>query len=365
MEADKFYDFFSRLLVINLIMSILFSITTFLFNISMLNIAFAVLPIAVKLVFWFSRDNFIYIDEITEKAKLVMTLSFITLYFAIDAIIYHNFLPASIFLIIPIFALALKKDIEIVKLESIITVVFMSLILIVSIFITPFKSNFLTDLMLFIVVLIQFLMIIKRYTEETLSISAKSDFFMDKSKRDGMTGLYNNSTFYDTVAEKVQLMAPFCIIIINIDNFKAVKDAYGQPFGLYVIKTLVKTIKKTCRSQDTAYRFNGEDIAVVFPKTTEDDAFRIAEKIRKNFNEMTYEHNTEWVRSKKPITISIGLIESNKRGAMPQELIEKCDQALFYSIQNGKNQTTMYHEHIKEWEDKFEDFRRKYRNYER
>lgn len=365
MEDDKFYDFLNKLMVLNLIMSILFSVITFLFNISILCIAFAALPITVKLIFWLSRDSFIYINEITDNTRLIINLSTITLYFVIDAIIYHNFLPASIFLIIPIFVLALKKDIEIVKLESVITVVFMILILIVSIFITPFQSNFLTNFILFIVVLIQFLLTIKTYTEETLSISAKSDFFMDKSKRDGMTGLYNSSTFYETVAEKVQLMAPFCIAIINIDNFKYVKDTYGQPFGLYVLKTLVKTIKKACRDQDIAFRFNGEDIAVVFPRTTEDDAFKIAEKIRKNFQEKTYEHNIEWTRTKKPISISIGLIENNKRGAMPQELIEKCDQALFYSKQHGKNQTTIYQEHIKEWEDKFEDFRRKYRDYER
>lgn len=364
MKADRL-DFFSKLLIINLAMSTLFSCIVFAFNISLLGILFAVLPIVFKALLWFKRDCIINIDEISEKIRRILALCLLTFYFAIDAIIYHNFLPVSIYLIIPVLAMTLKKDIEIIKLQSVITVTAMILMLVFSLFIVPFQPNLLTNLVLFVIVLAQALLIIKEYTEETLSISAKSEFFMDKSIRDPMTGLYNTGAFYDTVAEKVQLMAPFCIIIINIDNFKFVKDTYGQPFGDFVLKTLVEVIKKTGRERDVAFRYGHDDIAVVFSKTTDDEAFRIAEEIRKNFNEKTYDHNTEWARTRKPITISIGLIENNKRGAMPQELIEKCNQALFYSKQNGKNQTTVYHEHILEWEDKFEDFRRKYRSFER
>lgn len=365
MEENKFNDFFSRILLYNLILSVLFGCAVFLFNISILGILFVVLPIIIKTVLWFLRNTILNLEDTTEKASLTGALCFITLYFSIDAIIYNNFLPASIVLIIPIFIVALKKDIEIIKLESVITIFFMSLTLILSIFVTPFKSGILTNLLFFVIDLIQLLFIIKSFTEETLSISAKSDFFMDKSRRDDMTGLYNSGAFYNAVGEMVQLMAPFCIVIINIDNFKKVKDTFGQPFGDYVLKTLVKTIKKACRDQDTAFRYGGEDIAVIFPRTTDNEGFKIAEKIRKSFNETAYNHNADWARTKRPITISIGLMESNKRGAMPQEIIEKCDKALFYSKQHGKNQTTIYHEHILEWEDKFDDFRRKYRDFER
>lgn len=365
MEDDKFDEFFTRILIYNLIISILFYGIVFLFNVSQTSIMFTVLPIVLKLILLLVRNNIININETTEKIRLIISLCFISLYFAIDAIVYNNFYPASIVLIIPILIITLKKDIVIIKLESVITVIFMILTLIFSIFVTPLKANFLTNLILFIIILFQILLIVKRLIDETLSISAKSDFFMDISRRDGMTGLYNKSTFYDMVAEKVQLMAPFCIIIINIDNFKKIKDLYGQPFGDYVLKTLVKVIKKVCHDQDMVFRYGDEDIAVILPRTMEEESFNIAEKIRKSFSEKTFAHNVEWAKARRPLTISVGLIENNKRGAMPQELIEKCDQALFYSIEHGKNQTTIYHEHILEWEDKFEDFRRKYRDFER
>lgn len=365
MKENNFCDFFSRLLTFNLLLSFLFGTIVVLFHIGVWGILFAVVPVVCKLILWFGRNSFLNLDEVNEKRKLILSLIRISLYFAVDAIIYNNFLPASISLIIPLFAITLKKDIEMIKRESIVTAVFITIMLISSIFSKPFHSNILTNLIFFLMLLAQILMIIKRYTEETLSISAKSEFFMEKAKRDDMTGLYNSGAFYEAVEERVQLMAPFCIIIINIDNFKFVKDTYGQPFGDYVLKTLVKTVKTASRDQDTGFRYGHEDIAVIFPKTMDDEAYKIAEKIRKNFSEATYEHNAEWVRTKKPITASIGLIENNKRGAIPQELIEKCDQALYYSKQHGKNQTTAYHENILEWEDKFEDFRRKYRNYER
>lgn len=365
MEDDKLYDFIKRILIINLIMSILFSSIVFLFNVSLVGFLIVVIPIVVKLVLLCVLNSFVNQGDITDNVSLTIILCLFTIYFAIEAIIYNNFLPVSIYLIIPILIITLKKDSEIIKIESIVTAVFMMLTLILSIFVTPFKSNIITILVLSIFILLQLLIIIKKFTDETLLISAKSDFFMDKSKRDGMTGLYNNGAFYDEVAERTRLMAPFCIIIINIDNFKKVKDTFGQPFGDYVIKTLVQIIKKATRDQDIAFRYGGEDVAIIFPRTLKEESFKIAEKIRKIFSEKTFEHNVEWVKTKRPITISVGLIENTKRGAMPQELIEKCDHALFYSKQHGKNQTTIYHEHIVEWEDKFEDFRRKYRDFER
>jgi diguanylate cyclase (GGDEF)-like protein len=364
MGDDKFYDCYKKVLIFNLIATIGFSCIVFLFNISLLGTLVTVLAVSVKLILWLLRDSF-NLDETNDNTRLTVSLCFITLFFAMDAIIYNNFLPAALVLIIPIFVMTLRKDIELIKQESFVTAGFMIVTLIVSVFIKPFQSNFFTELLLFVIPLLQILYIIKNLTEDTLSLSAKSEFFKDKSRRDSVTGLYNTGTFYDMVAEKVQLMAPFCFVIINIDNFKYVKDTYGLPFGDYVLKTLVKAIKKGSRDQDIGFRYNGEDMAVIFPKTTDDEAFRIAEKIRKIFSEKTYDHNADWARTRKPITISIGLIENNIRGAMPQELIEKCDQALFYSKQHGKNQTTVYHEHLVEWEDKFEDFRRKYRNYER
>lgn len=365
MKEHKFYDILNRIALINLIGTVLFSGIVFLFNMSIINGILTVIPICIKLILWAFRGNIDNIEESNDKTILIITMCAFTLFFSVDSLLYNNFLPAAVLLIVPIFAVTLKKNLELIKMECIITFIFMVVLSTVNAIITPFKVNLLTNILFFIIAFVQLILIIKQYTEEALTISAKSDFFLDKSKRDGATGIYNNSTFYDAVTEKVQLMAPFCIIIINIDSFKTVKDTYGQPFGDYVLKSLVKIIKKTIREQDTAYRYVGEDIAVIFPKSTDDEAFVIAEKIRNNFREKTYDHNADWLRTKRPITISIGLIENNIRGAIPQELIEKCDQALFYSKQHGKNQTTIYHEHILEWEDKFDDFRRKYRDYKR
>lgn len=363
MEEDKFYECYKKVLIFDLIASIVFSCIVFLFNISLLGTLVTVFFVSIKLILWLLRDSF-HLEETNDNTSLTFSLCFITLFFSMDSIIYNNFFPAALALILPVFVMTLRKDIELIRRESFITAGFMVVTLIISVFFKPFQTNIFTELLLFVIPLLQILYIIKNLTEDTLSLSAKSEFFKDKSKRDSVTGLYNTGAFYEAVAQKVQLMAPFCFIIINIDNFKYVKDTYGLPFGDYVLMTLVKAIKKGCRDQDIGFRYNGEDMAVIFPKTTDDEAFRLAEKIRKIFSEKTYDHNADWARTKKPITISIGLIENNIRGAMPQELIEKCDQALFYSKQHGKNQTTVYHEHIVEWEDKFEDFRRKYRNYE-
>lgn len=365
MVNNKLNEFFNRILFYHLAISVFLSVVVFLFHISPKGILFALLPVAVKLILFLGKNNILNIEEETEDKIIIMKLCLLTLFFTADGIVFNNFVSFPTCFIIPVLLITLLKDNKIIIQECVITSIYVMLILIFSSFVTLFQPNILTNLLFFLCAIFQIFLIIKKFTDETLSISAKSDFFMDKSRRDVMTGLYNSSTFYDMVAEKTQLMAPFCVVIFNIDNFKNVKDAYGQPFGEFVIKTLVNTIKNNCREQDIAFRYAGEDLAVIFPRTTEDTAYMITEKIRKSFAQTAYNHNTDWVRTRKPITTSVGLIENNKRGTMAQEIIEKCDKALFYSKQNGKNQTTIYHDHIVEWEDKFEDYRRKYRDFER
>jgi diguanylate cyclase (GGDEF)-like protein len=346
MEDKKFYTFYKNILIYNLITSIVFSNIMYFFNVSpettQLKYILFIVPVIIKLILLISLIMVVKQNKLNENIRLAIILCCTTLYFNIDAFLYNCLSPAIIYLIIPIFIITLMKNSKVVKLETIVTAIFMAIYLVFLKFKTmPFKSNIITNSLALLAVFSQLLLIIKKIEDETLSMNAKSNFFKDKSKRDGMTGLYNNRTFYEVVSEKVQLIAPFCIIIIDIDNFKKANDTYGHPFGDIVLKTLVKTIKKTIRDKDIAFRYGGEEFAVVFPKTTADEAFEIAENIRRNFSLKTF-NNTEWSKTKIPFAVSIGLVENSKRGAIPQEIINNCDQALYQSKQNGKNQTTIY-----------------------
>ena len=349
MEDVKLYSFYKQILVINFIITTAFSVLLFYLEkpaITQRNlILFSAMPTAIKLSLLISLFIIIRLDNTQEFFKILAILSGTTLFFTIDTVLYHNLSGAILYSIIPLFIMIVTKSHYIINLETIITVVCMAISLpIFEMVNPPFKADIVNNALMLLTVFIQLLLIIKKIVNETLSVNAKSDFFQDNARRDSMTGLYNNRTFYSVVSEKVQLIAPFCIIILDIDNFKMVNDTYGHPFGDVVIKALVKSIRNSIRNQDIAFRYGGEEFAVIFPKTTEIEAFEMAKNIKKDFSAKTYDDNEEWLKTKISFTISIGLIESNKRGAAPQDIINNCDQALYQSKQNGKNQITVYHE---------------------
>jgi len=132
---------------------------------------------------------------------------------------------------------------------------------------------------------------------------------------------------------------------MDIDNFKKINDTYGHLAGDEVLKKLAHIIKESIRGQDSAARFGGEEFIVILPSTNLYNATFVGERIRTKMAEQNFSS----VGIDKNITISLGLAEADdiissyhNEEIDPDTLIEKADEALYFSKENGKNRLSVY-----------------------
>lgn len=156
---------------------------------------------------------------------------------------------------------------------------------------------------------------------------------------DGLTELYNHRYFQDTLRKQIdsakRYEEEFSLIILDIDFFKKFNDKYGHQVGDEVLRTVSKILKKNTRTTDYVCRYGGEEMSIILPHTTKEEAMVNAERICKAVAEtpLKLSNNEECT-----ITISLGVSTYPHNGDSPQALIEYADQALYNAKENGRNQ---------------------------
>ncbi len=127
---------------------------------------------------------------------------------------------------------------------------------------------------------------------------------------DSLTGLYNSRHFFAQLDKEIKrsdrYLHPISLMFIDIDNFKAINDAYGHMIGDKILSLIAKRIKACLRSHDTAYRFAGDEFTIILPETTSSDAKFVADRILTKFA-----HESLVIDEKEisEITLSIGIAE--------------------------------------------------------
>lgn len=150
---------------------------------------------------------------------------------------------------------------------------------------------------------------------------------------DELTGLLNHRAYLEKTANLQQ----YVLLIVDIDHFKKFNDTYGHLFGDQVLHTIGNIIKMSIRSKDMAFRYGGEEFALVLPGTSLDLGLKIAERLRYHVANCDFYHNSEQVK----ITISIGL--SHKQPSIAcQEAFREADSALYRAKQQGRNQCAVF-----------------------
>ncbi|OLS01964.1 GGDEF domain-containing protein [Tissierella creatinophila] len=166
------------------------------------------------------------------------------------------------------------------------------------------------------------------------NVLQKSNTLLQKTLQiDKLTGLFNRRSF-DNHIQKLPLDDTYSIIFIDIDNFKNFNNSFGHQIGDTVLKKVGQTIKATVRSNDSVYRYGGEEIVIILNDCDKKNAFAIAEKVRLNISELD--------NSPFPvITISLGISSYPEDGTEIDKIIEASDMALLTAKKLGKNQVAM------------------------
>jgi diguanylate cyclase (GGDEF)-like protein len=161
---------------------------------------------------------------------------------------------------------------------------------------------------------------------------------------DTLTGLYNRR-FLEDYARKTLAMGrrknqPFGIIMMDLDHFKDINDAYGHETGDRILRQFAKTITQAMRETNLAARYGGEEFVVLLPDTDAQACVLVAERIRRAVERMVVQSPTGKLLT--DLTVSLGIAVYPDHGQEYEELVQASDKALYESKRAGRNRSTLY-----------------------
>lgn len=164
------------------------------------------------------------------------------------------------------------------------------------------------------------------------------------AEMDGLTGLYNHRFFVDHLRHRFHLAKEqdisFAVLMMDVDNFKNFNDTNGHLAGDQVLKQIGQIISSAVRGEDVPARYGGEEFTALLWDVTEEQAIKVAERIRQTVNKYSFTDLKSQINS--PITISIGVVALP--APSPTELLRRADEALYKAKLTGKNKVEVWRE---------------------
>ncbi len=184
---------------------------------------------------------------------------------------------------------------------------------------------------------------LRESTQEIELLKGELDSARKQATVDSLTGLNNRRGFDQVLNNAIESVkagdTSFCLMIIDIDHFKAVNDTHGHLVGDKVLVGIARHIFNQMRGSDFLCRYGGEEFAVILPDTPITGAFSLAEKLRKLVASLRLKHTKTGVQIGNT-TISIG-VACFQVDESREELIQRCDKALYRAKSLGRNKTVL------------------------
>jgi diguanylate cyclase (GGDEF)-like protein/PAS domain S-box-containing protein len=165
------------------------------------------------------------------------------------------------------------------------------------------------------------------------------------SLTDYLTNLSNRRYFMRRGAEEFkraqrnnQLLA---LLMLDIDEFKKVNDAYGHEAGDQALRQVAAAMKSGLREIDLLGRLGGEEFAALLPDTALEDAVHSAERVRQGIEKLSFEISGQVLNSS--ITISVGVAVISEEMCDVDDLLRVADMALYNAKNSGRNCVVAYH----------------------
>ena len=153
---------------------------------------------------------------------------------------------------------------------------------------------------------------------------------------DALTGLANRRRLDETIAAEFRRHQrdgkPLGLLMLDVDHFKALNDAYGHHVGDLVLRRLASILSDSAqRAGDLAARLGGEEFVVILPGVALEQATAIAENLRRSVETSMFD-----ARLASAVTVSIG-VAANIGCATAQEVLNRADAALYEAKRTGRN----------------------------
>ena len=163
------------------------------------------------------------------------------------------------------------------------------------------------------------------------------------SLRDPLTGVANHGHFQETLYREVtrheRSGERLALLMVDLDDFKAVNDRHGHPAGDAVLKAVVARLLASVREMDTVARYGGEEFSIILPQTDATSGHRVAERLR---TAVAGSPVPAGLPEPLPLTVSIGLAVYPDDATSKGGLVECSDKALYAAKRTGKNRVVRF-----------------------
>jgi len=188
------------------------------------------------------------------------------------------------------------------------------------------------------------LVALQNHVQSALTNAHKYDAIRRQVVTDHLTRLYNRRYFMNRAGEEIERslrhQAPLSVLMIDIDHFKAFNDTYGHATGDRVLQTVARAMQDALRKPDICARHGGEEFAVLLPSTPGENAYYVAERVRRTLSGTRY--TGLGLPAEANITISVGVATCPRDATELDALMELADKALYRAKAAGRDQVVLH-----------------------
>jgi len=170
---------------------------------------------------------------------------------------------------------------------------------------------------------------------EHIAYALRAVTLRTRAYEDDLTGLGSRGLFDERLDEMVALALrknqSLSLILADIDHFKRINDGHGHQVGDTALREIAALLVKGLRRYDSAYRYGGEEIAIILPQTRLQDAVRLAERLRSRMERKGF------LSGKFHITSSFGVAALGGEILSGGDLVEEADRQLYRAKSEGRN----------------------------
>jgi two-component system, cell cycle response regulator len=174
-----------------------------------------------------------------------------------------------------------------------------------------------------------------------LNVQTELEF---ESAHDHLTGLWNRGAImgllHRETQRSVRIGEPLGVMMVDLDHFKQINDAYGHQTGDAVLREVSRRLLASVRNYDYVGRYGGEEFLIVLAECTASDLAATAERMRAHVSGKPVETDAGPI----PVTVSIGLVTGHAAGdalLKGEELLRVADAALYCAKSNGRNRVEL------------------------
>jgi diguanylate cyclase (GGDEF)-like protein len=164
----------------------------------------------------------------------------------------------------------------------------------------------------------------------------------EQARSDALTGMNNRRAFFEygmVIDEQASRYGrPYALIMLDIDWFKKINDAYGHLIGDEALKAVATSITEVIRSSDVAGRIGGEEFAIILPETSEEDASKSAERLRRSIANIVIPVDS----GDLSFTASIGIAVRQNEDSSVGDVLGRADGALYLAKGQGRNRVVLF-----------------------